>query len=120
MYHHEIIEQDFTCKNSSLYTLEIGDLGDVHGRASQRAVAEYQAPTCPRMRVRHFNIAGVPWSNFKPRIKTNGRIAIINENTSIDVVNVGAGVEEALVDLRDDKRARLGKGGDAQGGDGEG
>jgi hypothetical protein len=51
------------------------------------------------MRVRHFNIAGVAWSNFKPGINTNGRIAISNESLSIDVVNVGAGIDEALVPL---------------------
>ena len=51
------------------------------------------------MRVRHFNIAGVAWSNFKPGINTNGHIAIINDSLSIDVVNVGAGVDEALVEL---------------------
>ena len=51
------------------------------------------------MRVRHFNIAGVAWSNFKPGINTNGRTAILNESPSIDVVNVGAGVDAALVAL---------------------
>ena len=51
------------------------------------------------MRVRHFNIAGVAWSNFKPGINTNGRIAISDVILSIDVVNVGAGVDEALVAL---------------------
>jgi hypothetical protein len=51
------------------------------------------------MRVRHFDIAGVAWSNFKPGINTNGRIAILNDTLSIDVVNVGAGVDEALVAL---------------------
>ena len=51
------------------------------------------------MRVRHFNIAGDAWSNFKPGINTNGRIAILNDTLSIDVVNVGAGVDEALVAL---------------------
>ena len=51
------------------------------------------------MRVRHFNIAGVAWSNFKPGINTNGRIAITNDSLSIDVVNVSAGVDEALVAL---------------------
>ncbi len=51
------------------------------------------------MRVRHFNIAGVAWSNFKPAINTNGRIAIINSVPSIDVANVSAGVDEALVAL---------------------
>jgi hypothetical protein len=54
------------------------------------------------MRVRHFNIAGVAWSNFKPGIDTNGRAAIWNLILSIDVANVGAGVDEALVDLRDE------------------
>ena len=50
------------------------------------------------MRVRHFNIAGVAWSNFKPGINTTAT-AIFNENLSIDVANVGAGVDEALVAL---------------------
>ena len=81
------------------YTLVRGDLGDSLGRVSPRAVAEYQAHTSPRMRARHFNIAGVAWSNFKPGINTNGRTAIFNESLSIDVVNVGAGVDEALVAL---------------------
>jgi hypothetical protein len=51
------------------------------------------------MRVRHFNIAGVAWSNFKPGININGRIAIITVSLSIDVANVSAGVDEALVAL---------------------
>ena len=51
------------------------------------------------MRVRHFNIAGVAWSNFKPGIDINGRTAIFNVSLSIDVVKVGAGVDEALVAL---------------------
>jgi hypothetical protein len=53
------------------------------------------------MRVRHFNIAGVAWSNFKPGIDINGRIAIYNESLSIDVANVGADVDEALVALKE-------------------
>ena len=53
------------------------------------------------MRVRHFNIAGVAWSNFKPRINTNGKTAISNMLLSIDVMNLSAGVDEALVKLRD-------------------
>ena len=73
----------------------------MQGRGSRRAVAEYQAPTSPRMRVRHFNIAGVAWSNFKPGINTNGRTAIFNFSLSIDVANVGAGVDEALVALQE-------------------
>ena len=51
------------------------------------------------MRVRHFNIAGVAWSNFKPRIYTNGRRSIMNLILSIDVANVSAGVDEAIVAL---------------------
>jgi hypothetical protein len=51
------------------------------------------------MRVRHFNIAGVAWSNFKPGINTNGRFAIFNFIPSIDIVSVSAGVDEALVPL---------------------
>ena len=53
------------------------------------------------MRVRHFNIAGVAWSNFKPGININGRSAIFNDSLSIDIVNVGAGVDEALVALQE-------------------
>ena len=51
------------------------------------------------MRVRHFNIAGVAWSNFKPGIDINERIAISNDSLSIDVANVSAGEDEALVAL---------------------
>jgi hypothetical protein len=72
----------------------------VHGRVSKGAVAEYQGRTAPRMRVRHFNIAGVAWSNFKPGINVNGRTAILNVIlVLLDVVNVSAGVDEALVAL---------------------
>ena len=53
------------------------------------------------MRVRHFNIAGVAWSNFKSGIDINGRTAITNESLSIDVMNVGAGVDEALIELQE-------------------
>ncbi len=53
------------------------------------------------MRVRHFNIAGVAWSNFKPGINTNGRIAIFHVSLSIDVMNVGASIDEALVALQE-------------------
>jgi hypothetical protein len=72
---------------------------DHEGRCSTHAVSEYQELASPRMRVRHFNIAGVAWSNFKPGVNTNGRIAILNATPSINVVNVGAGVDEALVAL---------------------
>ncbi len=82
------------------YTLVRGELGDSLGRVSPRAVAEYQAQTSPPMRVRHFNIAGVAWSNFKPDINANGRIAILNDIWSIDVVNVGAGIHIAVVELK--------------------
>ena len=80
----------------------MGYLVDVLGRPSHLAVAEYQGITSPRMRVRHFNIAGVAWSNFKPGINTNGRTAIVNYILSIDVANVGAGVDKALVQMKDE------------------
>jgi hypothetical protein len=51
------------------------------------------------MRVCHFNIASVAWSNFKPGINTNGRTAILNAIQSIDAVDMSAGVDEALVEL---------------------
>ena len=51
------------------------------------------------MRVGHLNIAGVARSNFKPGININGRFAILNDSLSIDVANVSAGVDEALVAL---------------------
>jgi hypothetical protein len=53
------------------------------------------------MRVRHLNIAGVAWSNFKPGINTNGKTAISNMLLSIDVMNLSAGVDDALVKLRE-------------------
>ncbi len=53
------------------------------------------------MRVRHFNIAGVAWSNFKPGIDTNGRPAILNFSLSIDVMNVSGGVDKALIELQE-------------------
>ena len=71
----------------------------MRGSPSHPAVAEYQGYTCPRMRVGHFNIAGVAWSNFKPGININGPKAIIHESPSINVANMGAGVDEALVAL---------------------
>ena len=40
---------------------------------SPRVVAEYQASTSPRMGIRHFNIAGVASSYFKPNTNTKGR-----------------------------------------------
>ncbi len=48
----------------------------VQGSGGPRAVAEYQRNTSPRMRVRHFNIASVAWSNFKPGVNINGRVAV--------------------------------------------
>ena len=53
------------------------------------------------MRVRHLNIAGVAWSNFKTGINANERTAICNARLSVGVVNVSAGVDEALVELHE-------------------
>ena len=52
------------------------------------------------MRIRHFNIAGVAWSNFETGFNVNGCIAISNYSPCIDVVNVSAGVNVAIVALR--------------------
>jgi hypothetical protein len=73
--------------------------GMVLRRERPRAVAECQVPTSPRMRIRHFNIACVAWSNFKTGFNVNGRIAISNYFTCIDVVSMSAGIEEAFVAL---------------------
>ncbi len=51
------------------------------------------------MRVRHFNIVGVAWSNFKPGINTDGRFAIFNNNATEDVVKMSAGVVVIVVAL---------------------
>jgi hypothetical protein len=68
-------------------------------RERPRSVAECQVPTSPRMRIHHFNIAGVAWSNFETGFNVNGCIAISNYFTCIDVVNVSAGVNVAIVAL---------------------
>ena len=73
--------------------------GDAASRASIRAVAEYKKMTSPRMHVCDCNVAGVAWSKLKPGINTNERMAITYDFLSIDVVNVSAGVDEALVAL---------------------
>ncbi len=52
------------------------------------------------MRVRHVNIAGVAWSNFKPGINTNGCRAITKDTLVIDFANMSAGVDKALVALK--------------------
>jgi hypothetical protein len=55
------------------------------------------------MRVRHFNIAFVAWSNFKLFENTNGRTAISFCIPSLDLVTVGASVEVAVVNLRTER-----------------
>ena len=84
--------------------------GNVDGRASHRAVAEYQHPTLPCVRIRSFNIAGLARSNFKAGVDIDGRRAVTFNNPMkptgtivtlhIDVVNVSTGVNVALVNLR--------------------
>ena len=89
-------------------TLVRGVHGNVDGRASHRAVAEYQHPTLPCVRIRSFNIAGLARSNFKAGVDIDGRRAIIFNNPMkptivtlhIDVENVSTGVNVALVNLR--------------------
>jgi hypothetical protein len=76
-------------------------MGDAHRSGSPVAVAEHQGRTSPRMRVRHFDIAGVAWSNFKPGIYTNVRKAIFNCISSIDIVNVSCSINIAIVALKE-------------------
>ena len=52
------------------------------------------------MRVGDGNIAGVARRNFEICVDTNGSTAIINYNASVDVVKVGADVDETIVTLR--------------------
>ncbi len=51
------------------------------------------------MHIRYFNITDVTWSNIKASIFCNGRSAISNYDPSIDVMNVGGGIDVALVAL---------------------
>jgi hypothetical protein len=51
------------------------------------------------MRICHFNIVGVAWSNFKPGVTTNERISIFNYILPIDVVSVNCDVYVVLVKL---------------------
>jgi hypothetical protein len=52
------------------------------------------------MRVGDGNIAGVARRNFEICVDTNGSFAISNKIGSVDVVKVGAGVDETVVMLR--------------------
>jgi hypothetical protein len=63
------------------------------------------------MRVRHFNIAVVAWSNFKLFENTNGRMAIFFCIPTIDLVTVGASVQVAVVNLRTGRGERESKDG---------
>ncbi len=51
------------------------------------------------MRIRHFNIAGVAWSNFEPGVDINERAAILSHIPYIEEVDMGAGVNVAVVML---------------------
>ncbi len=75
-------------------------VGEVQGSASNSAVAEHEARTSPRMRVGDGNIASVARSDFEICVDTNARRSISNRMASVDVVKVGAGVDETVVTLR--------------------
>ena len=77
-------------------------LRDVQGSPSERAVTKCHAPTLPPMIIHHLNIAVITWSNFEAGIDVNGIIiGVIDHNSSIDVVDVSAGVNVAVVKLRE-------------------
>ncbi len=67
---------------------------------SNATVAKHEAITSPRMRVCNFNIAGVARSNFEICVDRNGDMTIFKKNASVDVVKVGADVDETIVTLR--------------------
>jgi hypothetical protein len=51
------------------------------------------------VRIRNFNIASLPRSNFKPWHDINRYTAVIHIPPSIDITNVSADVDIALVAL---------------------
>ena len=70
---------------------------------SPLAVAEKKLQTCPWMRIRHFNIARIPWSNLIPIADGNGgfgAIIILSSNSAFGDVSMSGHVDEAVVVLR--------------------
>ncbi len=79
----------------------------IQGSAIYKVVvimAHYQICSPPSMRIRHFNVNVIAWSNLKPGIHINGRRAVFNANATIDVVNVSGGVDVTFVTLRENER----------------
>ncbi len=74
----------------------------VQGRASDGAVAEHEATTSPRMRVREGNITGIARRNFEICVDANESSSVSDDVASIDVVKMGADVDETVVTLRGD------------------
>ncbi len=76
-------------------------LGDVQGSPSEASVAKCHAPTLPPMTIHHLNIAVITWSNFEASIDVNGIIVHVTQiHSSFDIMNVGAGVNIAVVKRR--------------------
>ena len=51
------------------------------------------------MRICDLNVAGIARSNFEPGVNINRRVAIWNYVASVNVVNVGDGIDVAVVAL---------------------
>lgn len=65
------------------------------------AVAEHHAVAAPRVRVDNVNVVSITRSNLEVVLHVNELIAVSNLNEAVDVVEVGAGVDVALVSLID-------------------
>ena len=65
------------------------------------AVAEHHAVAAPRVRVDNFNIIGITRGNLEVVVEVNELIAVSDLNDAVDVVEVGADVDVALVSLID-------------------
>ena len=93
----------FSCRNPvqklTRHTLVRGVLGDVQGSGSTPIVAEHEGTTSPRMRIGNFNVAGIARSNFEPGVNINRRVAILNYVARVNVMNVGNGIDVAVMAL---------------------
>ena len=65
------------------------------------AVAEHHAVAAPRVRVDNVNVVSITRGNLEVVLHVNELIAVSDLNEAVDVVEVGAGVDVALVSLID-------------------
>ena len=65
------------------------------------AVAEHHAVAAPRVRVDNVNVVSITRGNLEVVLHVNELIAVSDLNEAVDVVEVGADVDVALVSLID-------------------